>query len=153
MDVIIFIGLQGAGKSTFYRNYFATTHVYISKDQLTRNKTMNKDAKQSQLLAEALQAEHSVVIDNTNPTVQDREQLIRIAHYYNATVIGYYFDASVRECLVRNKERSGKAQVPDKAIYITAKRMVLPTYEEGFDVLFRVYTKSNNVFEVAPFSS
>jgi predicted kinase len=153
MDVIIFIGLQGAGKSTFYQKYFATTHVYISKDQLTRSKTMNKDAKQSQLLAEVLQAEHSVVIDNTNPTSQDRTQLIRIAHSYNATVIGYYFDASVRECLVRNRERSGKAQVPDKAIYITAARMVLPNYEEGFDMLFRVYTKSNNVFEVAPFSS
>ena len=105
MDVIIFIGLQSAGKSTFYQKYFATTHVYISKDQLTRSKTMNKDAKQSQLLAKALQAERSVAIDNTNPTVQDRAQLIRIAHSYSATVIGYYFDASVRECLVRNKER------------------------------------------------
>ena len=153
MDTIIFIGLQGAGKSTFYQKYFATTHVYISKDQLTRNKTMNKDAQQNKLLAETLQAAQSVVIDNTNPTVQDREQLIRIAHSYNASVIGYYFDASVRECIARNKERSGKAQVPDKAIYITAARIVLPTYEEGFDMLFRVYTKSNNVFEVAPFSS
>ena len=148
MDAIIFIGLQGAGKSTFYRNYLATTHVYISKDQLTRSKTTNKEAKQSQLLADALQAGQSVVIDNTNPTVQEREQLIRIAHSYNAKAIGYYFDASVRECLVRNKERSGKAQVPDKAIYITSARMVLPTYEEGFDELFRVYTKDNGLFAI-----
>lgn len=149
MEEIIFIGLQGVGKSTFYRKYFATTHTYISKDLLTRSKTMNKDAKQNRLLEEALQAERSVVIDNTNPTLKDREQLIRIAHSYNAKAIGYYFDASVRECIARNKERSGKAQVPDKAIYITAKRMVLPTYEEGFDMLFRVHTKENGFFDVA----
>ncbi len=152
MDVIIFIGLQGAGKSTFYRKYLAATHVYISKDLLTRNKTMNKDAKQNKLVEEALQSGRAVVIDNTNPTLKDREQLIRIAHSYNAKVIGYYFDASVRECLARNKERSGKARVPDKAIYITSKRMVLPTYEEGFDVLFRVHTKNDNVFDVTQFS-
>jgi predicted kinase len=148
LDTIIFIGLQGAGKSTFYRKYFATTHVYISKDKLTRNKTMNKDAKQNQLLDEALQAGQSVVIDNTNPTVQDREQLIRIAHSYNAKVLGYYFDAPIRECLARNKQRPGKAQVPDKAVYITAARMVLPTYEQGFDELFRVHTKDNGLFDV-----
>lgn len=152
MDVIIFIGLQGAGKSTFYRKYLAATHVYISKDLLTRNKTMNKDAKQNKLVEEALQSGRAVVIDNTNPTLKDREQLIRIAHSYNAKVIGYYFDASVRGCLARNKERSGKARVPDKAIYITSKRMVLPTYEEGFDVLFRVHTKNDNVFDVTQFS-
>jgi len=148
LDVIIFIGLQGAGKSTFYRKYFATTHIYVSKDLLIRSKTMNKDAKQNNLVEEALQAGRSVVIDNTNPTLKDREQLIRIAHSYNAKVIGYYFDASVRECLARNKERSGKARVPDKAIYITAKRMVLPTYEEGFDALFRVHTKNDGLFDV-----
>lgn len=148
MDEIILIGLQGAGKSTFYQTYFAITHVYISKDLLTHSKTINKDAKQNILLEDALQIERSVVIDNTNPTVRDREQLIRIARSYNVKVIGYYFDASVSECLARNKERSGKARVPDKAIYITAKRMVLPTYEEGFDVLFRVHTKENGLFDI-----
>lgn len=148
MDVIIFVGLQGAGKSTFYQTYFATTHVYVSKDLLHRSKTMNKSAKQNNLLEEALQADRSVVIDNTNPTQEDREPLIRLGRLYNATVIGYYFDASVSECLARNKERTGKARVPDKVIYITSKRMVLPTFEEGFDTLFRVHTKEDGLFEV-----
>ncbi len=148
LDVIIFIGLQGAGKSTFYQTHFAATHVYISKDALTRNKTMNKTTRQNNLLEEALQEGRSVVIDNTNPTKEDRAPLIRIGHLYNATVIGYYFDAPVRECLVRNRERVGKARVPDKVIYITANRMVLPSLEEGFDVLRRVHTKNDGLFEV-----
>lgn len=153
MNVIIFIGLQGAGKSTFYQTYFATTHTYISKDTLNRSKTMNKATKQNMLLEEALQADHSVVIDNTNPTKADREPLISLGHLYHATVIGYYFDAPTSECLARNRARVGKARVPDKAIYITAKRTVLPTPEEGFDMLFRVHTKNDGLFEVVDWSA
>ena len=151
MDVIIFIGLQGAGKSTLYQTRFAATHAYISKDALNRSKTMNKATKQNMLLEETLQADRSVVIDNTNPTKEDREPLVRLSHLYNATVIGYYFDASISECLARNRERAGKARVPDKAIYITSKRMVLPTFEEGFDRLFRVHTANDGLFEVVDF--
>ncbi len=148
MEVILFIGLQGAGKSTFYQTHFATTHAYVSKDALHRSKTMSKQAKQNMLVEEDLQAAHSVVIDNTNPTKEDREPLIRLGHHYNATVIGYYFDDSVRECLACNRERTGKARVPDKVIYITAKRMVLPLFEEGFDALCRVHTQEGGLFEV-----
>ncbi len=148
MDIIIFIGLQGAGKSTFYQTHFATTHAYVSKDALSRSKTMNKATKQNILLEEALRAGCSIVIDNTNPTKADREPLIRLGHLYHATVIGYYFDAPTNDCLARNRERVGKARVPDKVIYITSKRMVLPSFEEGFDMLFRVHTKNDGLFEV-----
>ncbi len=148
LEVIIFIGLQGAGKSTFYQTHFAASHGYVSKDVLHRSKTISKTLKQNNLVEEALQAGKSVVIDNTNPTQEDREPLIRLGRVYDATVIGYYFDASIRECLARNRERIGKARVPDKVIYITSKKMTLPTLEEGFDTLFRVHTKNDGLFEV-----
>ncbi len=151
LDVILFIGLQGAGKSTFYQTQFALTHVYVSKDALHRSKTMNKAPKQYMLVDEALRAGRSVVIDNTNPTKEDREPLISLGHHYKATVIGYYFDAPVNECLARNRERVGKARVPDKVIYITAKRMELPAFEEGFDVLWRVHTKEGGLFKVTAY--
>ena len=148
MDICIFIGPQGAGKGTFYLTHFATTHVYVSKDLLRPSKTMNKSAKQNALIEEALRMGHSIVVDNTNPTKEDREPLIQLGHLYNANVIGYYFDAPVSECLVRNRERNGKARVPDKVIYITSKKMTLPMFEEGFDVLFRVHTRKDGLFEV-----
>ncbi len=148
LDIIIFIGLQGAGKSTFYQTYFATTHEYISKDALHRSKTMNKATKQNLLVEEALRVGQSVVIDNTNSTKEDREPLIRLGHQYNASVIGYYFDDPISDCLARNRERSGKARVPDKVIYITSKRMVIPSFDEGFDALFQVHTKDAGLFEV-----
>jgi predicted kinase len=39
MDIIILIGLQASGKSTFYRAHFADTHEHISKDLLSRRKS------------------------------------------------------------------------------------------------------------------
>lgn len=148
MVLVIFIGLQASGKSTFFRTHFAETHAYVSKDLLRSSKMMNKSAKQNKLVEDALQMRQSVVIDNTNSSREDRELLIRLGHLYGARVIGYYFEASVRECLERNKERVGKARVPDVAIYITSKKMMLPSYEEGFDTLFRVHIKGNGTFDV-----
>jgi hypothetical protein len=38
--------------------------------------------------------------------------------------------------------------VPDVAIFTTAKRMVVPTREEGFDELYRVAIAADRAFEV-----
>jgi hypothetical protein len=62
-------------------------------------------------------------------------------------VLGYYFDASVSECLQRNEAREGKARVPDVAIYSTAKKLVAPSIEEGFDELLCVRV-NDSAFEV-----
>jgi predicted kinase len=38
MDLVILIGLQGSGKTTFYRTHFAATHEQVSKDRFRHNK-------------------------------------------------------------------------------------------------------------------
>lgn len=136
LQLIIFIGLQAAGKSTFYQTHFAETHTLISKDLLRNNKRPAR--RQSQLVEEALQARLSVVIDNTNPTREDREQLIRLGRQYGAEIIGYYFEPQVKLSLERNRLRDGPARVPDIAIFATRKKLVPPTYDEGFDKLYTV---------------
>jgi hypothetical protein len=35
--------------------------------------------------------------------------------------------------VVRNRQREGKARVPDAALFTTAKKIVPPTFKEGFD--------------------
>ncbi len=148
MEMIIFIGLQASGKSTFFRTHFATTHEYISKDRL-RN-VRRPGLRQAQLIEEALQAQHSVVIDNTNPTVEERASLIRLGRMYDAEIIGYYFESQVSQCLERNRLRAGKERVPDVAIYVTAKKLERPSYAEGFDRLFYVRIAGDSTFEVHP---
>ena len=115
---------------------------------LRPGKTLNKTAKQLLLVETALQDGTSVVIDNTNPTREDREPLIALGHRYSAKVVGYVFQSSVQEARQRNSERIGKARVPDVALYITASKLVIPTYEEGFDILYDVRIMGDGGFDV-----
>ena len=144
MELVVFVGLQASGKSTFFRERFAESHQHVSKDLFPHNR--NKNRRQEHLLRAALSAGRSVV-DNTNPTPEDRRPLVRLGHEYGAKVLGYFFDASVRECIRRNEMREGKARVPDVAIYATAKKLVAPSIEEGFDGLLRVRL-NDSAFEV-----
>ena len=148
LELIIFVGLQASGKSTFYRTHFAESHGLISKDLMRNNK--NRERRQQQLLTEALEAGHSVVVDNTNPTVADRARLIAIAQRHNARIIGYWFESEVRACRDRNLQRKGKARVPDVGLYATAKKLVQPTYAEEFHELYQVRIIGNGMFEVQP---
>lgn len=148
MELIIFIGLQASGKSTFFHKYLAATHVLVSKDLMRNNR--NRARRQAELVEAALQEGCSVVVDNTNPTVEDRASLIELGHLYSAQILGYYFESKVKDCLERNQQRSGKARVPDVGIYATIKKLVPPTYSEGFHQLFYVRMVGDSNFEVRP---
>jgi predicted kinase len=77
-EVILFICLQASGKSTFYHARFADTHDLVSKDCFPNNRKPAR--RQRQLIQESLAASRSVVIDNTNPTVEERAELIALRH-------------------------------------------------------------------------
>ena len=53
-ELIIFVGLQASGKSTYYHTHFAATHVHVSKD-LMKN-ARSRDARQQEMIEEALKA-------------------------------------------------------------------------------------------------
>ena len=148
MELVIFIGLQASGKSTFFRNYLAATHILVSKDLMRNNR--NRARRQAQLVEAALQAEHSVVVDNTNPAVEDRASLIELGNQYGARIVGYYFESNLKDCLERNQQRTGKRRVPDVGMYATIKKLVCPTYAEGFHQLFYVRMARDYAFDVRP---
>jgi predicted kinase len=143
MELIILIGLQASGKSTSYRTRFAGSHELISKDLLKSS----KNQKQLERIDKAFQEQRSVVVDNTNVTVQDRLPLIDIGRRFDATITGYYFQPDVLSSRTRNKQREGKAQVPEKAIFITAHKLEPPTYAEGFDMLYYVGIAEDSTIE------
>ncbi len=149
MDLVIFVGLQASGKSTFFRERFAATHTHVSKDLFRNNR--NPSRRQTQLIEAALEQGSSVVVDNTNPTVEDRLTLIELGRKFGARTVGYYFESEVRRCIGRNRRRLGKERVPDVAIFATAKRLVAPSYSEGFDELFRVRITDDSAFAVHPY--
>jgi predicted kinase len=146
VDLVVFVGLQASGKSTFYRERFAATHEHVSKDLFRNNR--NRNRRQTQLIEAALGAGSPVVVDNTNPTPEDRRPLINLGREHGARIVGYHFDSPTRECVERNGRRSGKDRVPAVAVYATAAKLVPPSYEEGFDALFAVRPVGDTAFEV-----
>jgi predicted kinase len=147
LELVIFVGLQASGKSTFFGERFAATHEHVSKDLFPNNR--NRNRRQERLIRAALEAGSPVVVDNTNPTPEARQSLIELGREHGAKVVGYYFESSARESVGRNRLRAGKAKVPDVAIYATAKKLVPLSYSEGFDELFSVILTGSS-FEVRP---
>jgi predicted kinase len=136
LECVIFVGLPGAGKSTLYRKRFAATHVHVSKD-LWPN-AARREARQQQMIDKAFARGSSVVVDNVNATRGERAPLISIARARGARVVGYYFEVPTRVAVARNAARTGRAKVPNVAIFTAAKRLEPPSLAEGFDQLFRV---------------
>jgi predicted kinase len=147
MELVIMIGLQASGKTTFARSRFGETYRYVSKDLLRNNSRPAR--RQRQLIEEAFQQGLSVVVDNTNPTIEERKELIDLGRLYNAEITGYFFAVQLKQCLERNHAREGKARVPDIAIFATLKRLARPSYAEGFKKLFYVDNKGDQGFEVS----
>ncbi|MHB9030221.1 MAG: AAA family ATPase [Candidatus Latescibacterota bacterium] len=142
MELIIFIGIQGTGKSTFYKERFYNTHLRINLDML---KTRHRE---SVLFQTCLRITQRMVIDNTNPTPEDRARYIIPAREAGFRVAGYYFQSRIRDALARNMQREGKERIPEKGVRATHARLVRPAFEEGFDELFYVYIDENGVFRV-----
>lgn len=132
-EIVILIGLQASGKTTFFRRHFEATHVHVSKDLFPNAR--KRERRQLRDVETALDSSRSVVVDNTNATSEARAGLIDTARQHGAQVIGYYFDATVDACRARNELRQGKSRVPVVALYATVKVFEKPSVEEGFDEL------------------
>lgn len=85
MEAVLLIGLQASGKSTFYQQRFFNTHVRISLDLL---KTRNREKLLMQL---CLETQQPFVVDNTNPTKEERQRYLEAARAAGFRVVGYYF--------------------------------------------------------------
>ena len=129
MECIVFIGIQASGKTEFYKQNFLKTHVRISLDML---KTRHREEV---LLTACIQARQPFVVDNTNPTAEDRCKYIFAARKGKFKTIGYYFQTDLKGSLERNENRSGTEHIRTAGIFGTHRKLELPSVKEGFDEL------------------
>ncbi len=141
MECVIFIGIQGSGKSSFFQERFFSTHVRISLDLLKTR------FREQTFLGACLRTAQRLDIDNTNPSREERKRYIAAAKASRFQVIGFYFQSILKDCLQRNSKRAEPSRVPDVALLSTAKKLELPSHDEGFDQLFYV-RMSNQRFVV-----
>ena len=126
-EAIIFVGLQGSGKTTYFNHQFAATHEHVSRD------IQQTAEREIALIRECLRTGRSFVVDNTNATPSVRAPYIREAKAAGFRVLSYFFDMPVRTAIGRNNHRKDKKPIPVPAILRTAKNLEPPSLEEGFD--------------------
>lgn len=127
----VMIGIQGSGKSTFCKMHLPG-YVRISLDDLhTRN-------KERAAIDAAFEKNCDMVIDNTNPTTEDRKKYLEAASLHNYVTVGYFMQSQIQACIKRNIARTGKARIPNTAIAATSNKLQMPSKEEGFQELYFV---------------
>ena len=97
-EVIMLVGPPASGKSTFVKKYLQD-YVHINQD------TLKTHQKCIALLEDSLKSRKSAVIDNTNPSVEKRQQFIKVAKRFNATVRCFVFQTEHNLCLHLNSYR------------------------------------------------
>jgi predicted kinase len=142
MEAVIFVGIQGVGKSTFFKHKFFDTHIRLNGDML---KTRHRE---NVLLKACFEARQKFVLDKMNLLTEQRAEYISEAKSFGFRVIGYYFPATLQKAMERNNRREGKARVPEKAIQSSFTRLQIPRLEEGFDELFYVRIEENEEFVI-----
>ncbi|HEV8231187.1 MAG TPA: AAA family ATPase [Thermoanaerobaculia bacterium] len=142
MEAVLFIGVQGCGKTTFYKERLFETHVRVSRDML-KTKT-----RERLLIGACLAAKQPFVLDNTNPLASQRAEVIGPAHAAGFRVVAGYFRCGLREALWRNRHRPPGSAIPVPGVIATFKRLEPPSWSEGFDEIRVVSIDDANRFVV-----
>jgi predicted kinase len=144
MEAVILCGVQGSGKTTLYRDRFLETHVRVSMDLLRTR------AREAALLRTCLETGQRFVVDNTNPTPAERRRYLEPARTARFRVVGYLVEVEEAEALGRNAERPGRTRVPPAGLVGTARRLIRPALEEGFDELWHATAARDGGWRIEP---
>jgi predicted kinase len=135
-EAVIFVGIQGAGKTTYFNDHFAATHAHVSRD------VQGTAEREAALVRDCLRAGCSFVVDNTNATRAARAPYVREAKAAGFDVRCWFFDTPVRTAIGRNNHRKDKKAIPVPAILRAAKQLEAPSADEGFDEIHTVSAES-----------
>ena len=136
-EIIIMCGLPGSGKSKIAFDIYGqqNNYVIISKDVYkTRSMTVIKQSLKKKL---------SVVIDDTNIDIKNREIYIKLSKENNIPIKCVHVNTSLNLCKHLNDMRVeiGKGtivKVPDIAYNVLNKKYSEPKLEEGFQKIYTI---------------
>ncbi|XP_053206998.1 uncharacterized protein F21D5.5-like [Panonychus citri] len=148
---IVFIGLPGAGKSTFFNELLSTKGYFrINRDELG---TMDKCTREFEKYVKSSTSNQTkLVIDNLNVDLVSRGSWLSLCKVHNLTPIAFQFNISREHAIHNNNYRrllnqmspnSTSQSVPEWLISKHSKNLVQPTIKEGFSSLFKINFSPN----------
>ncbi|KAJ5367368.1 Polynucleotide kinase 3 phosphatase [Penicillium brevicompactum] len=141
VELVIFCGSPGAGKSTFYWNHLEPLgYERVNQDIL---KTRPKCIK---VAREFLQDKKSVAIDNTNANEETRAYWVELAKEFNVPIRCVQFISTPDLCRHNNAVRASnkelnpesRTSLPGIAFGDFGRRFSAPKLDEGFDDIIPV---------------
>src|SRR3954454_1082449 len=145
MEAVILCGVQGAGKTTLYRDRFLETHARVSMDLLRTR------AREAAFMKLCLDTKMPFVVDNTNPTVADRARYVVPAREAGFRLIAYLVEVDHTVAASRNTARA--RTVPASGLRDVARRRVRPAPEEGFQELWHATAALDGGWRIEPLLS
>ena len=126
LEVVIFVGSPGSGKSTFWKTYF-------SSYERVNNDTLKTPAKCLKVCSESLAQKKSVVIDNTNSSKHTRSPYLQLCKELCVPARCIFFTADKKLCMhnnfmrkVNNHRKHLSGSVPVIALHIFFKNLEVP---------------------------
>jgi predicted kinase len=144
MEAVILCGVQGAGKTTLYRERFLETHVRVALDLLRTR------SREEAFLRLCLAERQRFVVDATNPTPADRRRYLEPAREAGFPTIAYLVEVADAQALARNAAREERRRVAPGALVRTGRRLLRPTPEEGFDELWHATAAADGAWRIEP---
>ena len=141
----VVVGIPGSGKSTWvHNNMNPDIDTHISRDQIRfallngNDQYFEVEDKVRKFYFEQIEkftgdefTDDCIFIDATHLTPKARAITMQhIAH--DVRTIALYFNVPIGIALERNKQRTGRALVPENVIYRMNSQLIKPTRKEGF---------------------
>jgi len=136
--MVLFVGFPASGKSTFAKTYFVPKgYEHINRDTLQTAEKCQRNAEA------ALSQKKSVVVDNTNPTIDSRQPYIRFASKAKIPIRCFWFKADMELASHLNHFRErisgGKHKHVPTLVYRKFKKdFEEPTKAEGFSEIVEI---------------
>jgi bifunctional polynucleotide phosphatase/kinase len=127
LDIVIFVGSPGSGKSTFYQKHLAPRgYARVNQDIL---KTRDKCVK---VASDHLKEGESVAIDNTNRDRATRKIWVDLARNFNVPIRCIWFTAVPALCQHNDAVRAlNKGHNPEKRTMLPSN--AFPIYNNAFE--------------------
>ncbi|KAJ3204241.1 hypothetical protein HK099_001225 [Clydaea vesicula] len=130
LELVIFTGFPGSGKSNFFKKYFESRgYFHCNQDELKSKSKCLQECKR------VLSLKQSCVVDNTNPEESTRKQYISIAKVLDIPVRCFYFNSSMELSQHNNIFRSinlNTPRVPTMVYHVFKNKFKEPTLDEGY---------------------